>query len=254
VAVGPDGSVVVALTRQGAPSRSVALVRVLEDGHPDPRFGSNGQTTLSLAPDELFDPRIAVQRSGRIVVLAEHWTRATVDYRSFALVGVGPDGTLDPAFGDRDSLAWKGVLDARLALAPDDGIVLAATQPRRDFNPDIVVRRLGADGRGPGSEARLPAFLGSATQRLAIDARGAAIVSGNVRVAPGSPFALPLVARFGVGASTARSRPALRRGPAARGHRSGTRRAPARSRSCATDASSSPPIKRMEPRDARASS
>ncbi len=177
VAVAPDGDLVVAAdTSDERRPGPLMLMRLTAAGALDAGFGSGGRMLLP-AGDDLRAPEVAVQRSGRIVVLADVDSRAGLGGQGVALVGVRPDGTLDTTFGGYgDGTRALTVRSARLALAQDDEIVLLVTPngPER-----AIVMRLPPDAAGPVRETPFPSPVGASAQQLALDERGAAIVSGG---------------------------------------------------------------------------
>jgi uncharacterized delta-60 repeat protein len=119
VAIQSNGKIVVV----GAASGRFGVVRYLSDGTLDPAFGGDGivRTDLTNSGDGAED--LVIQPNGRIVVVGE----AGLNPR-FALVRYMPDGTRDPAFGDRGMVltTFGGWASPRaVALQSDRRIVVA---------------------------------------------------------------------------------------------------------------------------------
>jgi uncharacterized delta-60 repeat protein len=87
----PDGGLVVAGSGGRAPGFRFTVARLRPDGSPDPGFGSGGVARPLPGPGSAT---AVVVQPGRIVVLGT----AGADDAS-VLVGLRPDGSLDPAFG-----------------------------------------------------------------------------------------------------------------------------------------------------------
>ncbi|HEX8913584.1 MAG TPA: Calx-beta domain-containing protein, partial [Humisphaera sp.] len=152
VAAAPGGKVVVAGTRG---SDGLAVARYLDDGTPDPTFGTGGLVTTNLAysaaPLDTYDVAnaVAVQPDGKVLVGGR-------DGAYWALVRYTAAGALDPTFGDGGAVRFDQ-LDVRssgtegagvqgIAVAADGRIVVAG----RNFTPNLgdgtLVVRLTADG------------------------------------------------------------------------------------------------------------
>ena len=144
VAVQADGRIVVGGATQSGGSTAFAVMRYLQDGRPDPSFGTDGLaltdfdastndavTALSLLPD------------GRILAAGAAGDTA-------ALARYLPDGRPDPSFGDAKNgtvTTRQGLLNA-LALATDPaGRLLVAGQAGTSGGPfDFGSARYSPDG------------------------------------------------------------------------------------------------------------
>jgi uncharacterized delta-60 repeat protein len=92
-----DGGVLVAgFAGRDPDANRFAVARPRADGTPDPAFGTAG-VSLPLGGAGIA-ASIAVQ-PGRIVVLGSRGTLSNPDARQTVLVGLRPDGSLDPTFG-----------------------------------------------------------------------------------------------------------------------------------------------------------
>ncbi len=91
MALAPGGGVVVAGSGR-APLRSEFLaVRVAADGTPDASFGDDGVAVLPVGGGDAYATAVAADPTGRVVLSGDASGSA-------ALVRLGPDGALDPAF------------------------------------------------------------------------------------------------------------------------------------------------------------
>jgi uncharacterized delta-60 repeat protein len=134
------------------------VVRLLEDGTPDPTFGSSGLALFEIGPPSIT--AIEVQPDGNI--LAGHVSKG--------IARLTASGELDTSFG-KDGFARVGAQD--IALAPDGRIVSTAYQspcPLKNESADLdyycgtPVDRVNADGTidttfgvGGGAEGELGA-------------------------------------------------------------------------------------------------
>ena len=137
-----DGRLYVCGYVDNGPQDNAFLTRFLEDGTPDPSFGtvvlpsgSNGRAfRLAFAPDS----------SVYVCGYAD-----TLGYETFTLWRVLASGALDPAFGlNGRSSVQIGFVDARargLVVQPDGKVVLAGYESS-GFGRDGVLVRLLADG------------------------------------------------------------------------------------------------------------
>ncbi len=89
-----DGKLVVLSDIAGTSSSDVIVTRLLEDGTPDPDFGTDGERTFTW-PVSLYAEGIAVQPDGKIAVIGQY-TYASNPPQSFFL-RLNPDGSNDTA-------------------------------------------------------------------------------------------------------------------------------------------------------------
>ena len=120
VALQDDGKIVVA----GSAGGDLALARYTSNGALDVGFGGgDGKVTVDFGGTDSFWS-VSIQEDGKIVV-GGHTTGSST--REFALARFGPDGTLDPTFGDGGKLTvdFYGNEDFSydIAIQPDGRIV-----------------------------------------------------------------------------------------------------------------------------------
>lgn len=183
----PDGGVVAGIPVQGRTilgDGAIGLVRYTAAGDPDPGFGDGGQVTLDVHPDALVRFAFGVQRSGRVVVLSDRWGGSGLGVEGATLFGVGPDGRLDPAFGDRgDGTSTRpGAFYGSLGIGPDDEVVVLGDAPG-DNGFGQILRRLGPDATGTDVT---PVPTSTGTPRgvlMTFDSRGAAYAASGSGVA-----------------------------------------------------------------------
>ena len=174
IAIQPDDKIVAAgqATNRGASRRDIVLMRILQDGSPDPSFGNNGKV-VTQAPQSFVDVRsLAIQPDGKMVVAGE--LNPGGSSSSFIVVRYRPDGTLDPAFGVAGIVTAQFQLrDGAYSVAiQNDGrvVVSGASSPGGGGFPSGAVMRLNTDGSldnsfGQGGKVRLAVrFLSSAIQ------------------------------------------------------------------------------------------
>jgi len=119
VAIQPNGKIVVV----GDDRERFGVVRYLSDGTLDIAFGGDGIVRTNLTNNADVGEDLVIQPNGRIVVVGQ----AGLNPR-FALVRYMPDGSRDPAFGDRGKVltSFGGWASPRaVALQSDRRIVVA---------------------------------------------------------------------------------------------------------------------------------
>lgn len=143
VAVQPDGRILAAGDADG----DFALARYQPDGSLDATFGGDGRLVTDLGKRDAAW-RVLLVPEGRIVV-------AGVSSGSFALVRYGPDGSLDPSFGNGGHVVSDFGVASRVgaAAAPGGKVVVSgfASVRREDLQFELVVARYAADGTRDGS-------------------------------------------------------------------------------------------------------
>ena len=133
VAVQPDGKIVtVGGTTDGAPNGpyAMALARLNPDGTLDTGFGSGGMVDAAIPNAEGGD--VGLQSDGKIVVAAR-------PFANFVLARFASDGSLDTSFGTGGTATadcGNGTVHGRLAVAPDDKLLVAAGTCVLRFTPD----------------------------------------------------------------------------------------------------------------------
>lgn len=95
-----QGKWVVALSRPGLDGTEFAILKLGQDGTPDPTFGTDGVATVDLDADGRRDLSLALLPDGKLVVLLAH--HDPDDYYVFdklVLIRLLQDGAMDPTFG-----------------------------------------------------------------------------------------------------------------------------------------------------------
>jgi uncharacterized delta-60 repeat protein len=115
----------------------LTLGRLTPRGQPDPSFGTAGAVHTSLELPPSGDPRLALQRDGRLVVAGGIQRGVS---SSFLLVRFLRNGTFDPGFGDHGftvidmrSAKRDDDLATALAIAGDGRIVVAGRSARDEL-------------------------------------------------------------------------------------------------------------------------
>lgn len=185
-AVQPDGAILLVGSQASTTvsGTSVALLRFLPDGTPDPSFGTGGAVETA-SNGQVAGAAVAVQSDGRIVVAATHSSPegGTVLFR------YQRDGTIDASFGiggQAGPFAHAGrfgVSAIALAFDPDGRIVVLEGQDVDvPMSAQSILEVLSPDGRpdatfGAGGLATTDGTL--APSGLAIDPTdGSILVSG----------------------------------------------------------------------------
>ncbi len=184
VALGPDGSIVVA--GYSGFDATMALARYLPDGSLDASFGSGGIVSGAV-PGRLY--AVAVQPDGRIVVAGGHdIPDGTTDWSDLLVARFEPDGTLDASFGDQGVVVADvdGATNTlrELAILPD-GRILAGGESFGTFEgserTDVI--RLMPDGSLDatfGDGGTLGIDTARVGERLAVQPDGRIVLTGRV--------------------------------------------------------------------------
>jgi uncharacterized delta-60 repeat protein len=156
VLVQSDGRIVIAgLSDVTEENRDFALVRLEDDGSPDPTFGSSGKVFVGfdLGLTNLDEAHAAVQQAdGKLVVAGS----AEVDGQNydFAIARLDAHGELDPSFGNGGRMTFHfhddaPNLDLASSVAIDAaGRILVAGFSRKGdgYDDDFAIARLMANG------------------------------------------------------------------------------------------------------------
>lgn len=202
LAVAPDGGLYVCGSATVAGVKQFALAHFLENGTPDPSFGTGGfvVSDVSDLEDEAFG--VAIANDDRILVVgtsSEFWSNTS--WITVAAYKTG--GTLDPAFGDGTGIVHT-VLDSGLkatghAIAVDsDGSFLVGGSAE-EVNADMqaLVVRYHADGSVDQDFGELgigqfgmgllgPGYFRESINAMLITPEGDIVAVGDCD-APGSP-------------------------------------------------------------------
>jgi uncharacterized delta-60 repeat protein len=202
----PDGRVVVAGTMDLQGRRGLFAARFTAAGQVDGSFGSGGRYVQQVASGSYGDSgisSIALQADGKLVFAGFRSDSATgSDASRYLLAGrLNANGTPDPSFGDGGFTtvpftSWGFVGDPQIAPLPDGG-ALAIGGYRRDSSAnDLIIARLGADGRAVATK-HLPVGVEPYPYDAAASPGGKAVVVGYTHTAEDLnpvPFAVRLTA------------------------------------------------------------
>lgn len=143
----PDGRLLlVGTSGAGTSASALALVRLLPDGRPDPDMGPAGVTLTSRPGLALAATAAQAAPGGALLVSGTATGAAGSD---LLLARFGPDGALDPSFGDGGLVLTDvhGQDQAGAALArAADGAIFAAGTSLRFGVPDLLLARYDASG------------------------------------------------------------------------------------------------------------
>ena len=183
----PDGKLIIAGSIENRPGgmNSIYVTRLLDDGSPDPAFGSAGSVTLALDQDAYtygYGP--ALDANGRIIIVAGSKPDAT--YRC-TIVALRSDGSPDPQFGTNgivrtQLVAGVGSECTDIAVQPDGKIVTLGLS----FSPEkSFVARFNANGTpdlgfGVGGFATLPPTGSHGSTGLALAPNGMIYAGGGM--------------------------------------------------------------------------
>jgi uncharacterized delta-60 repeat protein len=151
LALQDDGRIVVCdSVRQTKTGRDLRIARFNEDGSPDLTFGAGGWVIQSI-DDESSDEHcyaIVVQSDGRVVLAGTRiFHEVPLNYWTFAVVRLMPNGDLDRSFGAGMGLSIMGLGAAEaVTLDSQNRIVAAGFTPSKDGYSDFNVVRLMSDG------------------------------------------------------------------------------------------------------------
>ena len=128
LALGPDGKIAVGGYYRFVPDPDRAVIQYLNDGTPDPDFGTNGLVVTDLSGGFEYLSSLVYQADGKMIAFGPFSGFVSGSYSSMVAVRYLADGTLDGAYGtggiaavdhsfDRDPAIPRAILD-------DDGKVL----------------------------------------------------------------------------------------------------------------------------------
>jgi uncharacterized delta-60 repeat protein len=148
IALQPDGGIVVAGYTHVRYEPDIGMLRLRQDGTPDPSFG-NGSRVITKWKTGNMASGVAVQSDGKILVTGLG-----------VLVRYAPDGRLDSSFGDEGFVETPvdgGVIvvqrDGKVLLADARSIVRCLPDGRLDpdFGRSGIVTRIVAEKNGAGT-------------------------------------------------------------------------------------------------------
>ncbi len=138
VVLGDGRTMVAGQVFRGSESQ-IAVVRYLRNGRLDRSFAQGGifRTRFPVAAGPIFATGIGVQkRTGKVVITGGY------GQGSILVLRLRPQGGLDRSFGSRRGYVTTSVggIGEALALAPDGGIVVGASNANAQGRPMIVAR------------------------------------------------------------------------------------------------------------------
>ncbi len=194
IALQSDGKILLAGTSNRQGSFDFTLVRLLPDGSPDSRFGTQGMVATDFGGGEAVYS-LHVAPDGRILAAG---FSSTGGY-DIAVAGYLPDGTLDPSFGSGGRLSLDfsgGSFDQAYSMALQaNGRILLAGVSDSAGDYDFAVVRLLANGTLDASYGQGGRVLVSdpglqVLYRLTLDHAGRALAIGASDLAETIDFAV----------------------------------------------------------------
>ena len=184
VAIQSDGKILLGGSSTDGDSLGYSLIRLLDDGSPDPSFNGDGTILLNLSSGD--DEILALGLSSDGKILAGGYSNNGAD-RDFALLRFNSDGSLDTDFGDHGKIFTSvGNSDDEItALVVDDsGSVLVAGSAAGTTGRVIVLARYLADGSPDTTFADQGSSLigigrDVLAQGMVVDQDGRIIISGS---------------------------------------------------------------------------
>lgn len=199
VALGDDGELTVAGYVSNGSDVDFLIARFLENGAPDPSFGSGGRALVQFGNNSEFAYRIALLPDGRILVTGETFVGSGY---VFAMARLMSDGTMDGTFGSGGKVVDISSLTSRGLMLQDDGRFLVARKASlggfelaRYTSSGAYDLEFGINGK---SIVAIGVDGGSAIG-VALDKNRRAVVCGSAAISEGYP--LFAAARFNTGAS-----------------------------------------------------
>jgi len=146
VLIQPDGKIVLSGFATNR-INEVSVLRLNEDGTPDPTFGQEGMAS-SLLYSSVMASSLALQADGKIVLGGQIWTGTCYE---FMLIRYSDKGLIDATFGDSGlvitGFPHKSSIANSVAIQADGKIVLAgyAYSNLNEFD-DFALARYHPDG------------------------------------------------------------------------------------------------------------
>jgi uncharacterized delta-60 repeat protein len=176
----------------------MAVGRLKADGTLDSSFGSGGETTISSNSPGLYTEGMAVDASGRVLIVSDGISNP---FSHFVVARLTVDGMLDSSFGSGgESTITFGTHDRAAGVAVDSSgrIVVAGTTynfSSTSTGPDFAVARLNDDGTldssfGSSGETTVSfgtGFTYDQAASLTLDATGRIIVAGTTLTSVTNP-------------------------------------------------------------------
>lgn len=145
IAIQPDGKIVLGCESTANLNTNFSAVRLLENGAPDPEFGTNGKATLDLGQNWESVSDVAIQPDGKIV-LAGRVESAT--FSDFAVVRFTDAGLPDEDFGEggRTITSLQDEDDAQNVIIQADGKIVVGGYSSVNAIGDYAMVRYLEDG------------------------------------------------------------------------------------------------------------
>jgi uncharacterized delta-60 repeat protein len=150
LAVTPAGETVVVGIHENDPLRTSSVVRLTASGRLDRTFGGDGRIALRYLANAVTEPTDVIVH-GRSTVVVGYSTDDQFEFGGVALVArLRENGSLDPAFGDGGTAAFRvqGRRTAMRAIVRGDDrrYIVAGSVGSAGSSERVAVVRLGADG------------------------------------------------------------------------------------------------------------
>lgn len=151
VLVQPDNKIIVGgRSSLTGGALSFSLARLNSSGSFDSSFGTSGKVTTSYGTEGFEAISGALQQDGKIVVVGNAITNASLGYSQIAVVRYNSDGTLDTSF-DTDGMVFTQIPTsnedfAKAVKIQPDGKIIVGIQTKINFNWDFVLLRYNTDG------------------------------------------------------------------------------------------------------------
>lgn len=148
VAVQPDGKIVAAGNFHDGAKNVFVVARYNADGSPDTTFDTDGQTTVSVSPDNAYSRSIIVQANQKIVVFGTTLSPNSAS-GNFAALRFNADGSLDTSF-DADGIVMtnfdRPYNSLSSGIIQPDGKLLGVGTAGNVYGGDFALARYNADG------------------------------------------------------------------------------------------------------------
>jgi len=150
VALQPDGKLVVGgyYKKNDRTTHQFALARYNSNGTLDAAFGQSGKVMTAMGLGDAFSFGIAIQNTGRIVLVG--YSSSTQDH-DFSLIGYTANGAVDSTFGNGGFVAtdFGGATDdiAYAITLQSDGKMVVAGRTGEYPENDFALARYNSDGQ-----------------------------------------------------------------------------------------------------------
>ncbi|HWQ64481.1 MAG TPA: transporter substrate-binding domain-containing protein, partial [Methanospirillum sp.] len=189
----PDGSIVLAGTRNDSVQKDIQIIRYLSDGKKDNTFGNHGTVIYAgAAGKDDYAFGVTHDAEGNILVAGREHNGHDPD---MLLLKYTPDGRLDPLFGKNGIVRYSGpgngTDSARGVVVEQDGKVLITGEMNTSNHKEMVALRFLPDGKFDDQYGKDGIFVLNRSGNkdsygfaLALDNEDRAIITGGA-VIPG---------------------------------------------------------------------